>query len=172
MEMSQGAGRLQKLLLAVLAGLCLSLVLMSTSTAQAQSAEDSIEQLAAGEEVFATSCAGCHGIDGAGTNIGRPLTSIAIQEPDRAVHFASVRDGKGSMPAFGERLSDDEIDSAISYVRLTFVGVEAQSAPADEPAAQDELPVTGSTSALLVVLSATLIVAGFVVFDLRRSLTS
>lgn len=172
MEMSQRAGRMQTLALAVLGGLCLSLLVMTTSTAQAQSAEDSIEQLAAGQEVYATNCAGCHGADGTGTAIGRPLTSIAIQEPDRAVHYASVRDGKGSMPAFGERLNDDEIDAAISYVRLTFVGVEAQSGPADEPAAQDELPVTGSTSALLVVLSATLIVAGFVVFDLRRSLTS
>lgn len=165
----------------------LAVGLLGISTAGAQSAEDSIEQLEAGQAVYESSCAGCHGIDGEGSPAGRPLTSIANQEPDRSVHFASVKDGKGNMPAFGERLSDDEIDSAISYLRLSFVGVEAQSGAADdsgddssdddEAAAEttdaggpEELAVTGATSGLLTVIGVSLIAAGVVVLRMRRRL--
>lgn len=95
-------------------------------------------QVAAGEEVYASSCSGCHGANGEGSDNGRPLTGIAAQEPDRTVHIMSVTDGKGSMPAFGDRLSEDEIDAAVAFVRATFVS-EA-----------DDLPRTGSDANLLL----------------------
>lgn len=165
----------------------LAVGLLGISSAGAQSAEDSIEQLEAGQAIYESNCAGCHSDDGTGSASGRPLTSIASQEPDRSVHFASVKNGKGNMPAYADRLSDDEIDSAISYVRLTFVGEEAQTAAtdsADEDAADDaaadenatdeggaeELAVTGSPSALLVVIGSSSIIAGFMVLHARREL--
>lgn len=126
--------------IAHLMGLTLIVTVVSVASLGAQSAQDDPAQVEAGMAVFESNCAGCHGADGTGSDSGRPLTGIAEQEPDRLVHVASVTDGKGFMPAFGGNLEADEIDAAVSYVRLTFV------AQAEEP----ELAVTGSTSANLV----------------------
>jgi mono/diheme cytochrome c family protein len=123
-----------------LTGLTLIVTLFSVAALGAQSAQDDPAQVEAGMTVFETNCAGCHGVDGTGSGTGRVLTGIADQEPDRLVHVASVTNGKGFMPAFGESLDAEEIDAAVSYVRLTFV------AQADE----SELAVTGSTSSNLV----------------------
>lgn len=103
----------------------------------AQGADDPA-QLDAGQEVYTNSCAGCHGADGEGTENGRPLTDIASQQPDRAVHVAAVTDGKGGMPPFAAALTTEEIDASVTYVRLTF-----QTAAGD-----DELPLTGPNDAL------------------------
>lgn len=103
----------------------------------AQSADNPAD-VDAGKEVYANSCAGCHGAEGEGSDSGRALTDIATQQPDRTVHIASVTDGKGGMPAFGANLTAEEIDASISYVRLTF-----QTAAGD-----DELPLTGLNGAL------------------------
>ena len=71
-----------------LSGLLLVVVAGSTP-ASAQGADDPA-QVAEGQVVFALSCAGCHGDDGAGvTGAGRPLTGIANQG-DRAVHIDSI----------------------------------------------------------------------------------
>lgn len=123
-----------------LTGLTLIVTLFSVAALGAQSAQDDPGQLEAGMTVFEANCAGCHGVDGTGSGTGRPLTGIADQEPDRLVHISSVTNGKGFMPAFGESLDGEEIDAAVSYVRLTF------AAQSDEP----ELAVTGSTSSNLV----------------------
>ena len=137
------------------------LLLMSGAGAvSAQSATDDPAQSEAGEAVFSGSCAGCHGASGEGSATGRPLTGIASQQPDRLIHIASVTDGKGGMPAFGEQLSADEIDAAISYVRLAFLAEEGP----------DELPATGnSNSAALAGFG--LLAIGFSLqqFSKRRS---
>lgn len=119
------------------------------ANAGAQGATDDPAQVEAGMAVFESNCAGCHGVDGTGSNTGRPLTDIASQEPDRLVHIASVTDGKGNMPAWGPNLEADEIDAAVSYVRLTFVS-------AQEP----ELAVTGRTTSTLLLVSLTTLVGG------------
>lgn len=156
--------------LALATVLSLALVFFGATSATAQSAEDSIEQLEAGQAVYEGSCAGCHSVDGSGSDRGRPLTGIASQEPDRSIHFASIKDGKGNMPAFGERLSDDEIDAATSYVRLTFVAEAAQSAAADDAGSTEELAVTGVESGLLIVVGATMLIAGLLFYRTRRDL--
>jgi len=77
--------------------------------AQAQGADDA-GQVEAGQAVYAASCAGCHGDDGTGVaGQGRPLIGIASQG-DRETHVASITGGKGGMPAFGPRISVDEIN--------------------------------------------------------------
>ena len=138
--------------MALALGVALVMVL-SFGSAQAQSAEDDPEMVEAGMAVFEANCAGCHGADGMGTQRGRDLTDVAVQQPDRLVHIDSVTNGKGFMPAFGENLSAEDIDAAISYVRLTFVS---------EPAAEavEELAATGSDGDITTIVGVSLVAAG------------
>lgn len=158
----------------VAAVLSLAFVLLGATGAGAQSVDDSIEQLEAGEVVYAANCAGCHSLDGTGSDRGRPLIGIAGQEADRTIHFASIKDGKGNMPPFGDRLSDDEIDAATSYVRLTFVPEAAEATEADAAAATteaggvEELAVTGAPSSMLVIIGSSLLIAGWLFGQTRR----
>jgi mono/diheme cytochrome c family protein len=69
-----------------------------------------------GEAVFASAgCGGCHQFEPAGSTgtIGPPLDGIDLSRDEIA---AQVRNGGGGMPAFGDRLSDDEIDAVADYV--------------------------------------------------------
>lgn len=152
-------------LLAQVFGLTLILSLTGIATVSAQGAVDDPAQVEAGMAVFETNCAGCHGVDGTGTNQGRPLTDVATQEPDRTVHVASVTDGKGAMPAFGARLEADEIDAAVSYVRLTFV---SEDAAAQDDDGEPELAVTGRTTSTLLLLAAVALVSGLGLATISR----
>ena len=76
--------------------------------------------LESGAAIFVTSCAECHGLDGAGTSTGSPLTGIAARQPDRAVTINTVANGSVFMPAWGDELSDDELIAVVDYVRSTF----------------------------------------------------
>ena len=144
-------------LITLTAVLTLAIGLVGITGATAQSATDDPAQVAAGQVVFESNCVRCHGADGLGTATGRPLTGIADQEADRLVHIASVTDGKGNMPAWGGSLTAEEIDAAVSYVRLTFVAQDA------EP----ELAVTGAETTGLIAIGATMLAAGAVL--VRRS---
>jgi len=152
--------------------------------ASAQDADDpaAVEE---GREIYANSCSGCHGDDGTGSASGRPLTDIASQESDRNVHITSVTEGKGGMPPFGSKLSEEEIDAVISFVRLEFVEAEAESAdePADDEADEDDdaradnataddapaaLAETGVESFQLVTIGVALILAGAMFLSVTR----
>ena len=134
-------------------------VLLGGGAALAQGTTDDPAQVEAGRAVFEQTCSGCHGVDGTGSQFGRSLIGIAAEQPDRAVHIASVTDGKGAMPAWGGDLSADEIDAAVSYVRLTFVEVEAEA----------ELAITGSSTVPLLVVGLSLVLAGtLIVLTLGR----
>lgn len=138
-------------LLAHILGITMIVSVVGVASVGAQSAEDDPAQVEAGMAVFEASCAGCHGSDGEGSNLGRPLTDVATQEPDRTVHVASVTNGKGNMPAFGTSLEADEIDAAVSYVRLTFVSAQDEEA---------ELAVTGQTTSTLIALAIVAMMSG------------
>lgn len=148
--------------------------LLGITSATAQSAADDPAQVEAGMGVYEGNCAGCHGVDGEGSDRGRPLTGIASQEADRTVHIASVTEGKGSMPPFGERLSAEEIDQAISYLRLTFVPAEEAEVTTTDAAADEteeaaaELPVTGSSSYLYGLAGLTLLLGGLLFVQTSR----
>lgn len=119
--------------------------------------------------VYETNCASCHTSEGVGSAAGRPLTDIALQEPDRSVHIDSVTNGRGGMPAFGAALSEEEIDSVVSYVRLTFVSAQAEEPAEEEPAVEEEeLASTGVESGMLVVAGIGLGVAGLMLVSTRR----
>lgn len=65
-------------------------------------------QLAQGREVYADHCARCHGSGGAG-GAGPRLAGTEID-------LGVVRSGRRGMPAFGQRLSDEELDAVAAYV--------------------------------------------------------
>ena len=69
-----------------------------------------------GAEVFRRSCSSCHGTRGQG-GVGPDLHGVA----DRLTldeHLEVVRSGRGSqMPAFGEALTDEEIEAVVEHER-------------------------------------------------------
>ena len=84
----------------------------------------SAETLAQGRTVYAANCARCHGGDG----VGRTTLGEMVEAPDLtdarwqgrrgdARMISSVTRGRGQMPAFGKKLSKDEIAAAVAYVR-------------------------------------------------------
>ncbi len=74
---------------------------------------------AAGKEVFLNvaqpSCGTCHTLEDAGTNgkVG-PVLDEAKPDYDRVVDY--VTNGRGAMPAFGESLSEEDIQNVAAYV--------------------------------------------------------
>ena len=75
--------------------------------------------------LFKSKCATCHGKDGraktfkAKFNSARNLTDASWQErvTDERI-FNSIANGRGSkMPAYGEKLSDAQIESLVAHVR-------------------------------------------------------
>lgn len=65
-----------------------------------------------GEDVYRQNCALCHGINGGGADgpslIDRPRTPDEVEK--------IVREGRGRMPAFGNRLPDSELTAVAEYV--------------------------------------------------------
>jgi mono/diheme cytochrome c family protein len=73
---------------------------------------------AAGAKLFAANCATCHGAGGGG-GIGPQLSDMRVvrQYPDEADEIKVVSGGRSGMPAFGSRLSTDEIKLVVEYTR-------------------------------------------------------
>lgn len=71
-----------------------------------------------GAAVYASRCASCHGSDGGGGR-GPQLSDGRVVErfPDVEDQIRVVSDGRGGMPAFGDRLSADEIRAVVDYTR-------------------------------------------------------
>lgn len=75
-------------------------------------------------ELYTKTCASCHGKDGraktfkAKLNHARNLTDAEWQSrvSDERI-FNSIANGKGKMPPYGKKLSEQEIDSLVAYVR-------------------------------------------------------
>jgi mono/diheme cytochrome c family protein len=75
-------------------------------------------------ELYAKNCASCHGRDGRAKTFKGKLKharDLADSEWQGRVSderiFNSVLNGKGKMPAYGKKLSEQEVDSLVSYVR-------------------------------------------------------
>ncbi len=68
-----------------------------------------------GKQVFINNCGSCHTLAAAGTTgqIGPNLDQISL--PTSQV-VSKVRQGGGSMPAFGNRLGDAEINAVAAFV--------------------------------------------------------
>ncbi len=81
-------------------------------------------QVAAGSEVYSTYCAVCHGDDGLskteeGQRKGaRDLTKRKWQNSVTDARLTeAIAKGKGKMPAFGRKLSAEEIKALVAEVR-------------------------------------------------------
>ncbi|MGF1597748.1 MAG: c-type cytochrome [Acidimicrobiales bacterium] len=80
-------------------------------------------ELVEGRTVYAAQCASCHGADGSG-GTGSRLDEGRMAEayPDPADQRAVIADGRRAMPAFGNKLSDAEIDAVVRYTREVLSG--------------------------------------------------
>ena len=75
-------------------------------------------------ELYAKQCATCHGKDGRSKTIkgkmkhARNLTDAEWQErvSDERI-FNSITNGKDKMPAYGKKLSQEQIEALVTYVR-------------------------------------------------------
>ncbi|RMH67646.1 MAG: cytochrome c, partial [Actinomyces sp.] len=67
-----------------------------------------------GAGVYAASCAVCHGADASGAS-GPSLVGVVARDGAAAVE-AVIRAGRGAMPAWQNRLGDDEIADLLAYL--------------------------------------------------------
>ena len=78
-----------------------------------------------GDVLFRKNCAGCHGKDGRAKtfkakfnharNLADPVWQAAISDEHI---YESILHGKEKMPAFGKKLSPDEVAALVTYVRM------------------------------------------------------
>ena len=123
----------------VLTGLCALVLAASTAAGAVAQGEAAPEMMRSGAAVYQAACANCHGPNGAGappSTVGfeTPLPdftdcNFATREPD-GDWLAVIHEGGPArafariMPAFGEVLSDEEIERALAHVR-TFCSDDA-----------------------------------------------
>lgn len=75
------------------------------------------EQLAA-EDVYKLHCKRCHGTDGKkGKKGAKDLNLSAMKLENRINH---ISEGKGKMPSFEKRLSEEQIQRVAAYTLMTF----------------------------------------------------
>jgi cytochrome c6 len=76
-----------------------------------------------GATLFKAKCAACHGADGKGdTSMGksmklRDLGSDDVQKQTDAELTDITANGKGKMPAYKGKLTDDQIKQLVGYIR-------------------------------------------------------
>ena len=76
-----------------------------------------------GAALYKSKCAMCHGPDGAGqTAMGknmklRDLRSADVQKQTDAELAKWIADGKGKMPAYKSKMSADEINALVAFIR-------------------------------------------------------
>lgn len=76
-----------------------------------------------GAATYKAKCASCHGPDGSGqTAIGkkmslRDLGSADVQKQTDAELYAWTADGKAKMPAYKAKLSEEEINGLVTFMR-------------------------------------------------------
>lgn len=67
-----------------------------------------------GKKVFENNCLSCHGAEGAGGS-GPNLQKSDVTE-DREATLKKIKNGGGGMPAFGDMLSEQEIQDVTEYL--------------------------------------------------------
>lgn len=74
------------------------------------------------EALYKSKCQVCHGADGKGSAAGQKLGVKDFHAPDVAKQsdddlFGVTKQGKGKMPAYDKKLTDDQIKQLIKYIR-------------------------------------------------------
>ncbi|MGE5113773.1 MAG: c-type cytochrome [Acidobacteriaceae bacterium] len=73
-----------------------------------------------GADTYKAKCAMCHGPDGKKENAAmgtKALTSPEVQKMSAADLAAVISKGKGKMPAYAGKLTDDQIKAVAEYVK-------------------------------------------------------
>ncbi len=92
--------------------LMLAVAAMLSSSAVAQTAE-----------LYKAKCASCHGADGKGdTAIGKKMAVKSFTDPEVAKNSDQTwvditKKGKGKMPGYDGKLTDDQIKDLVKYIR-------------------------------------------------------
>jgi mono/diheme cytochrome c family protein len=92
--------------------LMVAVALMMSSAAFGQAAD-----------LYKTKCAACHGADGKGdTAVGKKMGVKSFSDPEVAKNsdqnwFDDTKKGKGKMPAYDGKLTDDQIKELVKYMR-------------------------------------------------------
>lgn len=75
--------------------------------------------LAAGEQVFSANCSACHAGGNNAIMPDKTLKKDVLEENGMnsvSAITTQVKNGKNAMPAFGGRLTDEDIDNVANYV--------------------------------------------------------
>jgi mono/diheme cytochrome c family protein len=107
----------------------------------------STDTLALGKGLYDANCVACHGEDGVGKVLGAADFSDQRFMHDRAPRdfYLTVTQGKGSMPAWQGRLSQDERWAVIDYVRTFSYDATLPGETAAEPIVQSTEVACSST---------------------------
>jgi cytochrome c6 len=69
-------------------------------------------------DLYKAKCAGCHGPDGSKSMMGsKPLNGPDVQGMSAADIASAISNGKGKMPAYKGKLTDDQITGLAGYVK-------------------------------------------------------
>lgn len=90
------------------------------------------DEMAAGRKIYSQICSNCHKEDGSGGKVtiegktinAENLTSDHAKKESDADFTDAIKNGikDEGMPAFGDRLSDQEINNVIRYIRTELQG--------------------------------------------------
>lgn len=109
--------------------LCLCVVTLAPGVAQ--DAGTSHAASPAGKQIFSTTCAGCHGLDGRGSERAPSITSSPriqrLSDKELSKIISNGVSGTG-MPAF-HSLSTTEVQSLVSYIRALQGKTDSRVAP-------------------------------------------
>ncbi len=74
--------------------------------------------LVEGRELYIQQCSSCHGLTGGGGRGSKLNEERVLQRyPDVDDQIAIIRDGRNQMPAFGDKLDDDQMEAVVRYTR-------------------------------------------------------
>lgn len=79
---------------------------------------------AKGGEVYKAKCASCHGADGKGETAAgkilkvKDLASSEIQDQHDSELKTFLENGKGKMPAYKGKLTSEQIENLVQYIRV------------------------------------------------------
>lgn len=105
--------------------MCIAMVLASAAVVGVPS-----QAQQAGQVVYQSNCAGCHGLDGRGGEHAPDIATVQrVQQLTEADLLRMIRDGvpAAGMPAFGSRLKGEELSTVSGYVR--YLQGERRTAP-------------------------------------------
>jgi len=76
-----------------------------------------------GADIYKSKCKSCHAADGSGdTAAGKSMKVVSFSSPEIVSAsdddlIADTKNGKGKMPAYANKLTDDQIKEVVAYIR-------------------------------------------------------